>query len=150
MKAVLALTIALARSTPGFSGADLSNVLNEAAILAARRRNATIDAEDIEDAVDRPVAGPAAESRIMTETERRLTAVLDRLAHALLERETLQGPELERVFSDGEMPRGELRTATRPDTRRQRSAVVVPRPAAAAAMRLELPEHNQHDHILRS
>jgi cell division protease FtsH len=64
----------LARSTPGFSGADLSNVLNEAAILAARRQSATIDAGDVEEAVDRVVAGPAAESRIMTESERRLTA----------------------------------------------------------------------------
>jgi len=64
----------LARSTPGFSGADLSNVLNEAAILAARRHSAVIDVGDIEEAVDRVVAGPAAESRIMTESERRLTA----------------------------------------------------------------------------
>src|SRR5437879_4735288 len=47
----------LARSTPGFSGADLSNVLNEAAILAARRHSATIDAGDVEEAVDRVVAG---------------------------------------------------------------------------------------------
>ena len=64
----------LARSTPGFSGADLSNVLNEAAILAARRHSAVIDVGDIEEAVDRVVAGPAADSRIMTESERRLTA----------------------------------------------------------------------------
>jgi len=64
----------LARCTPGFSSADLSNVLNEAAILAARRQSATIDAGDVEEAVDRVLAGPAAESRIMSEPERRLTA----------------------------------------------------------------------------
>jgi cell division protease FtsH len=76
---------ALARSTPGFSGADLSNVLNEAAILAARRHNATIDGDDIEEAVDRVVAGPAAESRVMTESERRLTAYHE-AGHAVVAR----------------------------------------------------------------
>jgi cell division protease FtsH len=76
---------ALARSTPGFSGADLSNVLNEAAILAARRRSHTIDAEDVEEAVDRVVAGPAAESRIMSEPERRLTAYHE-AGHAVVAR----------------------------------------------------------------
>ena len=76
---------ALARSTPGFSGADLSNVLNEAAILAARRRSVTIDADDLEEAVDRVVAGPAATSRIMTEPERRLTAYHE-AGHAVVAR----------------------------------------------------------------
>jgi cell division protease FtsH len=76
---------ALARSTPGFSGADLSNVLNEAAILAARRRSVTIDADDVEEAVDRVVAGPATESRIMTEPERRLTAYHE-AGHAVVAR----------------------------------------------------------------
>jgi len=51
LKAVLILVVGLfACSTPSFSGADLSNVLNEAAILAARRQNATIDAGDVEEA----------------------------------------------------------------------------------------------------
>jgi cell division protease FtsH len=76
---------ALARSTPGFSGADLSNVLNEAAILAARRRSVTIDADDLEEAVDRVVAGPAATSRIMTAPERRLTAYHE-AGHAVVAR----------------------------------------------------------------
>jgi cell division protease FtsH len=64
----------LARSTPGFSGADLANVLNEAAILAVRRRKTTIQAGDLEDATDRVLAGPATESRIMSTREKRLTA----------------------------------------------------------------------------
>jgi cell division protease FtsH len=76
---------ALARSTPGFSGADLSNVLNEAAILAARRRSATIAEDDLEEAVDRVVAGPANASRIMTEPERRLTAYHE-AGHAVVAR----------------------------------------------------------------
>src|SRR4029077_9763561 len=54
----------LAQSTPGFSGADLANVLNEAAILAARRRSASIGGVDLDEAIDRVLAGPAAESRL--------------------------------------------------------------------------------------
>jgi cell division protease FtsH len=76
---------ALARSTPGFSGADLSNVLNEAAILAARRRGITINEDDVEEAIDRVVAGPATESRIMSEPERRLTAYHE-AGHAVVAR----------------------------------------------------------------
>jgi cell division protease FtsH len=75
----------LARSTPGFSGADLSNVLNEAAILAARRASVSIDSLDVEEAVDRVVAGPAAESRVMPEPERRLTAYHE-AGHAVVAR----------------------------------------------------------------
>jgi cell division protease FtsH len=75
----------LARSTPGFSGADLSNVLNEAAILAARRSSVSIDSLDVEEAVDRVVAGPAAESRVMPEPERRLTAYHE-AGHAVVAR----------------------------------------------------------------
>ena len=76
---------ALARSTQGFSGADLANVLNEAAILAARRRVLMIGNEDIEEAVDRVLAGPAAESRLMSEPEKRLTAYHE-AGHAVVAR----------------------------------------------------------------
>ena len=75
----------LARSTPGFSGADLANVLNEAAILAARRQASTIAELDIEEAVDRVLAGPAATSRLMSEPERRLTAYHE-AGHAVVAR----------------------------------------------------------------
>ncbi len=75
----------LARSTPGFSGADLANVLNEAAILAVRRRKVAIDAGDLEDATDRVLAGPATESRIMSMQEKRLTAYHE-AGHAIVGR----------------------------------------------------------------
>jgi cell division protease FtsH len=77
--------VALAQSTPGFSGADLANVLNEAAIMAARRRGSAIAAIDIEEAVDRILAGPAAQSRLMSEPERRLTAYHE-AGHAVVAR----------------------------------------------------------------
>src|SRR5262249_52145176 len=75
----------LARSTPGFSGADLANVLNEAAILAVRRREEWIGTRDLEDATDRVLAGPATESRIMSAREKRLTAYHE-AGHALVGR----------------------------------------------------------------
>jgi cell division protease FtsH len=75
----------LARSTPGFSGADLANVLNEAAILAVRRQKVAIDAGDLEDATDRVLAGPATESRIMSAQEKRLTAYHE-AGHAIVGR----------------------------------------------------------------
>jgi cell division protease FtsH len=75
----------LARLTPGLSGADLANVINEAAILAARRQNSSIASTDLEEAVDRVLGGPAAESRVMSEQERRLTAYHE-AGHALVAR----------------------------------------------------------------
>jgi cell division protease FtsH len=64
----------LAKSTPGFSGADLANLVNEAAILAARRNKKIIGMSEFEEAVDRVIAGPERKSRVMVERERRLTA----------------------------------------------------------------------------
>jgi len=64
----------LAKSTPGFSGADLANLVNEAAILAARRNKKIITMKEFEEAVDRVIAGPERKSRVMTEKEKRLTA----------------------------------------------------------------------------
>jgi len=64
----------LAKSTPGFSGADLANLVNEAAILAARRNKKIITMKEFEEAVDRVIAGPERKSRVMTEREKRLTA----------------------------------------------------------------------------
>ena len=59
----------LAKQTPGFSGADLSNLLNEAAILGARRNKRSIGMSELEEAIDRVVAGPARKSRIISERE---------------------------------------------------------------------------------
>lgn len=64
----------IARQTPGFSGADLENLLNEAALVAARRDSKVIDQIDIDEAHDRVIAGPAKKDRIMSETERKMVA----------------------------------------------------------------------------
>jgi cell division protease FtsH len=64
----------LARQTPMFTGADLANVLNEAALLAARRSKKKIFMEDCEDAIERVIAGPEKKSRIMSVREKELTA----------------------------------------------------------------------------
>jgi cell division protease FtsH len=64
----------IAKRTPGFTGADLENVLNEAALLAARRGESTIRNSDIDEAIDRVMAGPEKRSRVMSERERKLVA----------------------------------------------------------------------------
>jgi cell division protease FtsH len=64
----------LARRTPGFTGADLANVINESALLAARRRKRAITEPEVEEAVDRVMAGPERKTRVMDEQERRLIA----------------------------------------------------------------------------
>lgn len=65
---------ALAQRTPGFSGADLENLLNEAALVAARRSKVKIDMADIDEATDRVIAGPAKTSRVISEKERNIVA----------------------------------------------------------------------------
>ena len=64
----------LARLTPGFTGADIENILNEAAILAARENEKVITMKDISEAVNKVVAGPAKKSRLITESDKRITA----------------------------------------------------------------------------
>jgi cell division protease FtsH len=64
----------LARRTPGFTGADLANAINESALLAARRNKKAITMSEIEEAVDRVMAGPERKTRVMDEQERRLIA----------------------------------------------------------------------------
>ena len=64
----------LAKQTPGFSGADLSNLINEAAILAARRSKKTIGMAEMQEAIDRVIAGPERKSRIISEKEKLVTA----------------------------------------------------------------------------
>ncbi|HHW03596.1 MAG TPA: ATP-dependent metallopeptidase FtsH/Yme1/Tma family protein [Thermoanaerobacterales bacterium] len=64
----------LARRTPGFTGADLENLMNEAALLSARRNKKKIEMPELEEAITRVIAGPEKKSRIMTERERRLVA----------------------------------------------------------------------------
>lgn len=64
----------LARSTPGFVGADLENLVNEAAILAARRNKKVIGQPEMEEAIERVIAGPERKSRLISEEEKRIVA----------------------------------------------------------------------------
>jgi cell division protease FtsH len=73
----------LARRTPGFSGADLANSVNEAALLAARRNKDRVDHEDFEDAIDRVMAGPEKKSKVMSEKEKKIVAYHE-AGHALM------------------------------------------------------------------
>ena len=91
-----------AKRTPGFTGADLANVLNEAALLAAREERKAIRNSDLDEAIDRVMAGPQKVSRLMTEEERRITAYHEGghalVAHAL--------PHTDPVHKVTIMPRG--------------------------------------------
>jgi cell division protease FtsH len=73
----------LAKETPGFSGADLANLLNEAAILAARRNKNKIGKSELEEAVDRVIAGPERKSRVITPREKEIVAYHE-AGHALV------------------------------------------------------------------
>ena len=64
----------IAMRTPGFSGADLENLLNEAALIAARHDQTTINMLDVDEAIDRVIAGPAKKSRVISEKERKIVA----------------------------------------------------------------------------
>ena len=65
---------AVARRTPGFTGADLANVLNEAALLTARTNKTLIDDESLDEAIDRVIAGPQKRTRVMDDHEKKITA----------------------------------------------------------------------------
>jgi cell division protease FtsH len=73
----------LARQTPGFSGADLSNLINEAAILAARNNKKAIGQTELEEAIARVIAGPERKSRMITEKEKNIIAYHE-IGHALV------------------------------------------------------------------
>jgi cell division protease FtsH len=73
----------IARRTPGFTGADLANVLNEAALLSARENRKTIDAATVDEAIDRVIGGPQKKSRLMKDEERLNTAYHE-AGHALV------------------------------------------------------------------
>jgi cell division protease FtsH len=92
----------LARRTPGFSGAQLANVINEGALLAARAGRATVEMKDLEDAVDRVTAGLERRSQVLSEPERRLVAYHE-LGHALVARFVENSDPVHRVSI---IPRG--------------------------------------------
>ncbi len=73
----------LARRTPGFTGADLSNLVNEAALLSARRNKKRIEMPELEESVERVMAGPERKSRVISDNEKKLTAYHE-AGHALV------------------------------------------------------------------
>ncbi len=99
----------VARQTPGFSGADLKNLLNEAAILAARRNRSTIGMFELEEAIDRVIAGPQRKSRVMSKHEKRVTAFHE-IGHALVAHLLKRADPVYKVTI---LPRGQMGGYTR-------------------------------------
>jgi cell division protease FtsH len=93
----------LARGTPGFTGADLANLVNEAALLAARHNKDQIDMIEMEEAVDRVIAGPERKTRLISEKEKEITAYHE-AGHAIVG--ALQ-PEADPVHKITIIPRGQ-------------------------------------------
>lgn len=94
---------AIAQRTPGFSGADLENLLNEAALVAARRSKKKIDMLDIDEATDRVIAGPAKSSRVISKKERNIVAYHE-AGHVVV---GLTLDEAEKVHKVTIVPRGQ-------------------------------------------
>lgn len=92
----------LAKRTPGFTGADLENLLNEAALLAARSDKSKIEMSDCEEAIDRVLVGPERKSRIISDKEKRMTAYHE-AGHALVARLTPNADPVRKVTI---LPRG--------------------------------------------
>jgi cell division protease FtsH len=92
----------IARRTPGFSGAQLENVLNEATLLAVRMNKFVISEKEIDEAIDRVIAGPAKKSRVITEDERKQTAFHE-AGHALVGLYSPGGDKVEKITI---IPRG--------------------------------------------
>ena len=92
----------LARATPGFSGADLANLVNEAALFAARADKKLVDMEDFEQAKDKIMMGAERKSMVMSEDEKRLTAYHE-AGHAIV---GLSSPEHDPVYKVSIIPRG--------------------------------------------
>ena len=65
----------LARGTPGFTGADLANLVNEAALLAARKNKNQINMIDLEQSIERVIAGPEKKSRVISEFEKKIVSL---------------------------------------------------------------------------
>ncbi len=92
----------IAKGTPGLSGAELSNIVNEAALLAARRNKPAVDSVDLEDAKDKVMLGLERKSMVLSEEERRLTAYHE-AGHALV---SLKVPGLDPIHKVTIVPRG--------------------------------------------
>ncbi|MCY4416294.1 MAG: ATP-dependent zinc metalloprotease FtsH [Chloroflexi bacterium] len=94
----------VARETPGFSGADLSNLVNEAALLAARKNQSSIFMQDFEEAIERVIAGPERKSRVINQREKEMTAYHE-AGHALV---AWNLPHADRVHKISIVSRGNM------------------------------------------
>ena len=92
----------IAKRTPGFTGADLANLVNEAALLAARANKTKIENSDFEEATDRVMAGPERKSRLIAKKEKEIVAYHE-LGHAIV---ALELPEADPVHKVSILPRG--------------------------------------------
>ncbi|MCF7872806.1 MAG: ATP-dependent zinc metalloprotease FtsH [Candidatus Omnitrophica bacterium] len=92
----------VAKRTPGFSGADLENLCNEAALLAARRNKKSVSQKELEEAIERVMMGPERKSRVMSEKEKKITAFHEG-GHALV---SLVIPEVDSMAKVSIIPRG--------------------------------------------
>jgi len=122
----------IAKQTPGFSGADLANVINESAILAARRNRKTISFDEMTEAIDRVIAGPARKSRIISKHEREVVAYHE-AGHALVAQ---LDPDADNVHKISVVARGKMGGYTRyvPDEERTLQTKEQFRSNIAAAM----------------
>ncbi|MEW6553464.1 MAG: ATP-dependent zinc metalloprotease FtsH [Actinomycetota bacterium] len=93
----------LARRTPGFTGADLANLVNEAALLSARHGKKKLDMEEMEEAIDRVIAGPERRTRLISEKEKEIIAYHE-AGHALVAHEL---PNADPVHKISIIPRGQ-------------------------------------------
>jgi len=108
----------IAQETPGFTGADLANVVNEAALLAARHQGEVISQKDIEEAVEKVVAGPERKSRRLSKEERRQVAYHE-VGHALVATHSRHADPVHKI-------------------------TIIPRGRAALGYTLQLPTEDQH------
>ena len=99
----------IAKETPGFSGADLANLVNEAALLAARRNKKLIGASEFEEAIDRVIAGPERKSRVISDREKAMTAYHE-AGHALV---AFKLPNADKVHKISIVARGAMGGYTR-------------------------------------
>lgn len=108
----------IAKRTPGFSGADLANVVNEAALLAARRNKECVEMDEMEDAIDRVIAGPERKSRVLSVEEKR-TVAYHESGHTLV-------------------------AALLPNTDPVHKVSIIPRGSAALGYTLQLPTEDKY------
>jgi cell division protease FtsH len=99
----------IAKETPGFSGADLANLVNEGALLAARRNKKLIGISEFEEAIDRVIAGPERKSRVISDREKAMTAYHE-AGHALV---AYKLPKADRVHKISIVARGAMGGYTR-------------------------------------